>query len=234
MNERNTALPQISAGLISKALAIYAKDLRLELRSRYAVNTILMFSITTLAVVSYSLGQGGLSPRLLSALYWIIMFFSSMAGLAQVFIREEEAGTSLVLRLTAEPNAVYLGKLFFNLTLLLVMTVIITPLFFIFMDVPVDNVLLFVLMALFAVIALCSATTLVAAIIARAAVKGTLFAVVAFPIIIVPMMVLVTGGAKVLDGGSVGDVSAELQLLVAYSGVMITASILLFRFVWQE
>jgi len=193
-----------------------------------------MFSITTLAVVSYSLGQSGLSPKLLSAIFWIIMFFSSIAGLAQVFIREEEAGTSLALRLTADPNAVYLGKLFFNLTLLFIMMVIITPLFFIFMDVPVDNVLLFALMVLLAVIALCAATTLVAAIIARAAVKGTLFAVVAFPIIVVPLMVLVGGGAKVFSGGSIGDVSSELQLLVAYSGVMVTASILLFKYVWQE
>jgi len=227
-------LPQTSAGLISRAFAVYAKDLRLELRSRYGLNTLLMFSITTLAVVSYSLGQSGLSPKLLSAIFWIIMFFSSIAGLAQVFIREEEAGTSLALRLTADPNAVYLGKLFFNLTLLFIMMVIITPLFFIFMDVPVDNVLLFALMVLLAVIALCAATTLVAAIIARAAVKGTLFAVVAFPIIVVPLMVLVGGGAKVFSGGSIGDVSSELQLLVAYSGVMVTASILLFKYVWQE
>lgn len=227
-------MPQTSAGLISRAFAVYAKDLRLELRSRYGLNTLLMFSITTLAVVSYSLGQSGLSPKLLSAIFWIIMFFSSIAGLAQVFIREEEAGTSLALRLTADPNAVYLGKLFFNLTLLFIMMVIITPLFFIFMDVPVDNVLLFALMVLLAVIALCAATTLVAAIIARAAVKGTLFAVVAFPIIVVPLMVLVGGGAKVFSGGSIGDVSSELQLLVAYSGVMVTASILLFKYVWQE
>ena len=82
-------MPNKSAGLISKSFAVYAKDLRQELRTRYALNAILMFGITTLAVVSFSLGQSGLSAKLLAALFWVIMFFSAMSGLAQVFIREE-------------------------------------------------------------------------------------------------------------------------------------------------
>jgi heme exporter protein B len=227
-------LPEKSAGLAGKTFAVYAKDIQQELRSRYAFSTILLFSITTLALVSYSMGQSGLPPKMLSALFWIIMFFSSIAGLAQTFIREEESGTALALRLAADPTAVYLGKLFFNLTLLLVMTAVITPGFFIFMDAPTDHLGAYVIIVLLGVTALCSASTLVAAIIAKAAMKGSLFAVVALPIVIVPMMVLVMAGATVLDGGGIGDVSAEIQALFAYIVVMTTASLLLFRFVWLE
>ncbi|UCE25725.1 MAG: heme exporter protein CcmB, partial [Candidatus Zixiibacteriota bacterium] len=136
-------MPKESAGLVGKAFAVYAKDMRLELRTRYALNAILMFGITTLAVVSFSLGQSGLSPKLLAALFWVIMFFSAMSGLAQVFIREEETGTALALRLTADPDSIYVGKLLFNFTLLSTMTVIVTPLFFIFTDAPTANLLRF-------------------------------------------------------------------------------------------
>ncbi|MDD3733191.1 MAG: heme exporter protein CcmB, partial [candidate division Zixibacteria bacterium] len=108
-------MPNKSAGLTGRALAVYSKDMKVELRSKYAFNAILMFGITTLAVVSFTLGQSGLSASLLAALFWIIMFFAAMAGLAQVFVREEETGTVLALRLAADPTAVYLGKLFFNL-----------------------------------------------------------------------------------------------------------------------
>lgn len=227
-------MPASNAGLISKAFAVYAKDMRQELRSRYSFSTILMFGIVTLTVVSYALGQSGLEPKPLSALFWVILFFSSMAGLAQVFIREEESGTALALKLSADPDAIFLGKFLFNLTLLSVMTAVITPGFFILMDAPADNLRAFVVIVILGVLCLCTAMTLVAAIIAKAAMKGALFAVVALPILIVPLMVLVTAAAKTLDGGAIGSVLTEIQALVAYAVVMGTTSFLLFRFVWLE
>ena len=157
-------MPNSSAGLMSKSFAVYAKDLRLELRTRNALNAILMFGITTLTVVSFSLGQSGLSPKLLSALFWVIIFFSAMSGLAQTFIREEETGTSLALRLTAEPDSIYIGKLLFNFTLLSTITIIITPLFFVFTDAPTDNIIRFLLVILLGILGLCGATNIVAAI----------------------------------------------------------------------
>jgi len=222
-----------SSGLVSKAFAVFAKDLRLEWRTRYALNTILMFGVTTLAVVSFSLGQAGLPVKLLAALYWIVIFFSAMAALAQVFTREEEAGTALALRLSAEPNAVYLGKLFFNLVLLTIMAAIITPLFFVFTDAPADNILLFILVLALGVLALCAATTLVAAIISRAAIKGALFAVLSFPILLLPLVLLVSASDAILLGQSLAAILAPLQALVAYIVVMLTASVMLFRFVWK-
>jgi len=227
-------LPANTAGLVSKAFAVFAKDIRLELRTKYAFNTIVMFGVTTLAIVSFSLGQSGLPTKLLAALFWIIMFFSATAALAQVFIREEEAGTALALKLTADPNAVYLGKLFFNLTLLSLLTAIITPLFFILTDAPTGSLGLFILMLLLGVVGLCGATTLVAAIISKAAVKGTLFAVLSFPILILPLTMLVTATDKALSGEPIGAIAAPVQGLIAYAVVMITASLLLFRFVWRE
>ncbi len=227
-------MPNKSAGLISRSFAVYAKDLRQELRTRYALNAILMFGITTLAVVSFSLGQSGLSAKLLGALFWVIMFFSAMSGLAQVFIREEETGTALALRLTADPDSIYIGKLLFNLTLLSAMTVIVTPLFFVFTDAPTANLLRFMSVLVLGVIGLCGATTLVASIIAKASVKGALFSVLSFPILMPLLITLVSASQKIFEGLPLAEVAAELQFLIAYAVVMITASVMLFKFVWQE
>jgi heme exporter protein B len=224
----------IPSGLISSSFAVFVKDLRLELRTKYALNTIMMFGITTLAVVSFSLGQSGLPTRLLAALYWIVIFFSAMAALAQVFTREEDAGTALALRLNAEPLAVYIGKLGFNLVLLSTLAAIVTPLFFVLTDAPTGNVLLFGLVAVLGVLALCSATTLVAAIISKAAIKGALFAVLSFPILILPLTLLVGAADSALMDRGVGEISAQIQALVAYIVVMTVASLMLFRYVWKE
>jgi len=219
---------------MGKSFAVYVKDLRLELRTRNALNAILMFGVTTLTVVSFSLGQSNLSPKLWAALFWVIIFFSAMSGLAQTFIREEETGTSLALRLTADPDSVYIGKLVFNLTLLSTLAIIITPLFFIFTDAPTGNILNFILVLILGVLGLCSATTIVAAIIAKASVKGALFAVLSFPILITLLMILVGATEKLFDGKMLADILTELQFLVAYVVIMVTASFLLFKFVWEE
>ena len=221
-----------SAGWASRAFAIYVKDLRIELRSRYAVNAVLMFGVSTLAVVSFSLGQSSLSAPVLAALFWVIVFFSAAAGLSLVFVREEESGTALALRLTADPVAVYTGKLIFNFTLLVVMAAVITPIFFLFTDADAANLYLFLLVEVLGLIGLCGASTLVAAIISRAAMKGALFAVLSFPIMITLLMLLVTASARVLDGGGPGEIWPALQGLIAYAVVMITASLMLFRSVW--
>jgi heme exporter protein B len=223
-----------SAGLLSRAFAVYAKDLRQEFRTRYAINAIFMFGITTLVVVSFSLGQAGLPPKLLASMYWIIMFFSAMSGLAHVFVREEETGTALVLKLRAEPDAVYWGKLFFNFTLLALLAIIVTPFYFMFMDAPTDNMLPFIVILFFGVIGLCGTTTIIAAIISKAAAKGALFAVISFPVLVVLLFMLVAATGKVFDGKTLSDVMMELQGLFAFCVIMITASVLLFRFVWLE
>jgi heme exporter protein B len=194
----------------------------------------LMFAVTTLAMISFSVGQAGLGPRLLAALFWIVIFFSAMAGLSAAFVREEESGTALALRLKADPTAVYLGKLLFNFALLSVVAAVVTPLFFVLTDASSDHIGAFVVILVLGVIGLCAASTLIGAIIAKAAVRGALFSVLSFPILITLLLMLVTASARVFDGGSFAAIRMELQGLFAYSVVMITASMLLFRFVWRE
>jgi heme exporter protein B len=221
--------------LAISALAVYVKDVRIELRSRYAAGVILMFAISTLAVVSFSIGQSGLEPKLLAALFWIVLLFSAMAGLARVFVREEESGTALLLRLKASPGAVFVGKLLFNLTLLIAMTAVITPLFFVLTDATSQKPYWFAVILVLGVMGLCSATTLIGAMVAKAAVKGALFTVLSFPILIVLLLMLVSATAKLLgDNSADSSVATEIQGLIAYCVVMTTASVMLFRFVWKE
>ena len=99
---------------MGKAWLIFKKDLLNEFKTRYAVNAILLFSIVTLTAVSFSIGTFSVGEELLSALLWIILFFSSMSGLAHIFVREEETHTSDTLKLVAPATSIFTGKLLFN------------------------------------------------------------------------------------------------------------------------
>jgi len=227
--------PKGNIGLAAKTLAVWRKDVRCEFRTRYAVNAIILFGITTLTVVSFAVGQMSLAPAAHASLLWIIIFFSGMSGLAQAFIREEEAKTSMALRLVADPTAVYLGKLLFNLALLFLLLVVIAPLFAVLTDVIVYHIGLLILLLLLGGIGLAAATTLVGAIISKSGVKGALFAVLSFPILL-PLLIGAIEGTKVAftPGGGMAEASVQIQLLVGYTVVMVTASLMLFGFVWEE
>ncbi|MCK5125152.1 MAG: heme exporter protein CcmB [candidate division Zixibacteria bacterium] len=229
-------MPKNSISLMTKAFAVLKKDMQCEFRTRYALNAIMLFGITTLTVVSFSVGQKNLPAEVHAALFWIIIFFSAMSGLAQVFIREEEAKTSTVLRLTASPTAVYIGKLTFNLFLLFFLELIISPLFILMTDVEVRNILLLATVLALGAIGLAGATTLIAAIISKSGAKGALFSVLSFPILLPLLMgaIKATTVAFSDTGGGFSDVSSELQLLISYGVIMITASLLLFEYVWEE
>lgn len=210
------------------------KDLKSEMRNRYALNTIVMFALTTLAVVSFSVGVFSSNSRITSSLFWLVIFFSSMSGLAQVFVKEEESKTVNLLKLTASPITVMVGKLLFNLVLLLLLEVVIVPLFIIWMNLTVQNLPLFVSVLLLGSLGLVCATTIIAAIISKSHVKGALFAVLSFPILLPLLITGIDGTRLSLEGSDFFAGFGDLSLLGSYVVVMFTASILLFDFVWNE
>lgn len=223
--------PVIWAG---KVLAVTRKDIISEFRTRYAVNAIVMFALVTLTVISFAIGLLEPSKEILAALFWVILFFAAMSGLAQAFIKEEESGTAMILRLSSEGTVIFFGKMIFNFLLLLVLAVLIIPLFIIFLKAEPANWSIFLGGIILGLIGLSGATTIIAAIVSKASVKGALFTVLSFPVLL-PLLVATIEITKVaLTGGLFSDISAPLQLLVAYDVIMITLSVMLFDFVWRQ
>jgi heme exporter protein B len=217
----------------TKALAVFQKDLRTELRTRYSLNALFMFAFTTLVAISFSLGQRQLDVAILAALYWIIIFFSAMSSLAGVFIKEEDTRTAQTLRLFATPSMVYTGKLVYNMLLLLFLCALITPLYVVLMNVTVPDAVLLSAVILLGAIGLAGATTIIGAIVAKANVRGALFAVLSFPVLL-PLLVAAIGGTSAaLNNEGWAGTASHLKLLTGYAVIMITASVVLFDYVWN-
>jgi heme exporter protein B len=219
---------------ISKAWFLFQKDFKQEFRTRYAINSIILFAVVTLVAISFSIGTYGANDTTKAALLWVILFFSAMSGLAHIFNREEEKHTSETLKMVTTPLVVYLGKLLFNFLLLLLLEVITIPLFFVVMNYSVQNLPLFVLVLFLGSIGLSSGATIIAAIISKAGSKGTLFSVLAFPVLLPVLVTGISATRIIVMQSELMAVSKELQMLFAYSVVIITASVLLFDIIWQE
>ncbi len=220
---------------MSAAWTVFLKDLRSELRTRYALNALLMFVITTLSVILFSIGNENVSPEILSGVLWIIIFFSSMSGLSRTFVSEEERGTVLTLQLMARPMTIYIGKLLFNLVLLLGLNLFTVTLYLLFIgNFQIGNYAIFIPTMLLGTIGLASASTIIAAIIAKANTRGTLYPVLSFPILLPLLLTVINATKLAADGAPTGDASGEFQVLITYSVVVTAVSYIVFEFVWNE
>ncbi|HQR46253.1 MAG TPA: heme exporter protein CcmB [Thermoanaerobaculia bacterium] len=225
-------------GVFGAAAALFRKDLLSEWRTRVSTNALLLFAFAVLVLVGYAVGPASLSPEdrptVHSVLLWIVLFFSAMTGLARAFVKEEDAGTAAALRLAAPPPAVLLGKLLSNLALLFVVTLFVVPVFLAMMSFELKSPALFLLLLLFGNLGLASACTFTAAIVAKASAKGTMFAVLAVPLLLPPLVGAVMGTRVAATETELSAGLDFVRLLVAYDGVVTTAAFLLFDAVWRE
>ncbi|NLN07781.1 MAG: heme ABC transporter permease CcmB [Firmicutes bacterium] len=217
---------------VSRGLAIWCKDLRIEFRTRYAYSALLMFAFTTLVAVSFAVGGVVLDAGLAAALLWVILFFAAMAGLSRTFVQEEEAGTVTALKLAARPEPVFIGKYLFNVTLLFSLAVLVVPLFLVLIHQTVAYPFPFLAVVLLGVAGLAGASTIVAAIVARAGTRGPLMTVLAFPILL-PLLLGAICGTRTCFAGE-RAVAADILFLFCYNGAALAVSLLLFPYVWDE
>jgi heme exporter protein B len=193
-----------------------------------------MFVIVTISIIRFSIGNEKIETEILSGLLWIVIFFSAVSGLARVFIKEEEKETSFALKLSADTNSIFLGKFFFNLILTFGLNIVILILYTVITNFNIGNFSGFVITVLLGNIGLVASSTIIAAIISKANTKGTLYPVLAFPILL-PLLLTVIDATKLASSGEpTANLMEDFQILTAYSIVVITASLILFRFIWED
>jgi heme exporter protein B len=212
---------------------ILKKELRSELRRRWSSALLLLFGLVTVFVVSFSLGAGSLTPGLLSAFFWVTLFFASTAGLSRSFLKEEETKTILALRLLASPPSVFWGKFCFNLFLLFFLELVLVPLFFVWLNVSGVNTLGFLVILILGSLGLVAGTTLSAAMVAKAESKGVLFVILAFPVL-APLLIFAMAGTKAaFTGAGWEQLANPVKALVSYAVVIGAGSSILFDFIWE-
>ncbi len=218
---------------LNQALAVLKKDFLLELRSRLGFNSVLAFVISSTLVSIFIVGIEALSALQATIMYWIIILFAAITAMNRAFILETDRSTLDYLQLHAHPIGVYVGKLLFNIIFtfgISVFTALLIHFFVGFGDIHVGH---FLLVLLLGSLGLSGAATLLSSIAALADRKATLFPVIALPIM-APLMILLASATKSIILQNTWAVLAnDLLSLLGFAGVMISASILLFEYLWD-
>ena len=217
----------------SRILNNIKKDFLIEFRNRSAINISFAFAGITTLSVSLAAGGAPFTPVVHAIIFWIILFFSAMSGLAHIFIREEEEKNALFLSLYYTPEEIYLSKLIFNIILFLSISVVVTALYLFFLQVFPVYPMLFILTVISGSFAIASITTILGAIVSKAGSGSSLFTVISFPILLPVLWTAISLTSISIDGAGVQEYR-NIVFLLAFSGVIVSVSYPTFKFIWTE
>ncbi len=219
--------------ILNSILNNIRKDFLIEFRNRSAVNISLAFAGITTMSVSLAAAGAPFTPAIHAIIFWIILFFSAMSGLAHIFIREEEESTSLFLSLHYPAEDIYLSKLLFNMIFFIMIATVVTALYLFFLQLMPVYIALFILTVLSGSIAIASVTTILGAMVSKAGSGSSLFTVISFPVLLPVLWTAINQTAVSIDGRGVQEFRSVVFLL-AFSGVIIAVSYLSFKYIWME
>lgn len=247
----------------TEARTLFLKDVRAELRTRVAVNAVGLFAFASLLLIALATRdlKGLQAVRILAlpvqklfsvedvhralvpawsdagkmGLLWTLLCFAAFAGLAHTFVHEEETGTVTALRLSMSPGGVYAGKLAFNLALLAVVALLVTPSYMLITGMRTGPWLVFLLLMFSGCLGLGSTATIIAALAAKARGTGALFGAIGLPLLTVFLLLLLNAANTLYNSeATVLQQIKDIGGLLSFGVLLIAVSALAFSFVWEE
>lgn len=214
--------------------SIFKKDVRIEFRTRFAMNMVLAFVVASLLLILFTLRAQQLDPTPKSGLVWIVILFAALSALGRSFISETDKNTFDLLRIYSKGSTVYAGKFLYNAIFTLFINVTTFILYSFLMDLRIVSWEAFLVMLVFGTLGLSSVSTMTAAIVSQADRKGAVFSVLSIPLFM-PLILLLTRITKAtfIDGLNKGF-GNDIAALIGFVGVTITAGIILFDFIWED
>ena len=212
------------------AAATLSKDLRLEWRSKDAINSMLFFALLVVVIFSFSFNPTAEeSRRIAGGLVWVAFLFAAVVALNQTWARELRNQVLDAYRVSPAPaNALFLAKAFGNFIFVSVLEALMTPLFIIFYNLralgPVWQLIPVTVLGTWALVV---NGTFFAAMSLRTRSREIMLPLLLFPISIPALLAMVEATSAILTG----EVSAKfwIVLLVAYDVVFTTGCLLLFE-----
>src|ERR1700751_2358730 len=114
--------------------ATLVKDIRLEWRSKDALNSMLFFSLLVVVIFVFSFDPLAEESRhIVGGLVWVAFLFAAVVALNQTWAREIRNAVLDAYRISPAPaNSLFLAKAFGNFLFVSLLECLMTPLFIVF------------------------------------------------------------------------------------------------------
>jgi heme exporter protein B len=202
------------------AVLVAGRDLRIELRSRVALNQVAPFALLVLVLFAFALDPDrGVLERATSGLYGIAVLFSALLAIGRSAALDESDGARDALRLSGlEPSGVFVGKAVAVAAQLLVLEALLGVGVVVLYDAQPAGAGVLALTCVAATVALAATGTLYGALVSGLRSRETLLPLLLLPVL-APVLIGATRAFEVALG--VGGVPADgwlwCGLLVAFA-----------------
>lgn len=217
--------------MLSEIWFLLRKDITLELRQKYAISGILLYVLSTVFVVYLVFVQ--LNPRVWNAMFWIIILFASVNAVTKSFM-QESGYRALYYYSIANPIAVIISKIIYNVLLLSFLTLLTFGFLSLVTENPVKDMQLFLTTMFLGSVGLAITLTFISSIAVKANNSATLMAILSFPIVIPILITLIKLSAvslRLIRDTSYGQ---DILSLLAIDLILVSVAFILFPFVWKD
>jgi len=218
--------------LLKEVETLVHKDLILEWRSKHAINSIILYVVSTV-FVCYQAFKTVDDTLMWNALFWIILLFASINAISRSFVQESQYRLLYYYAITS-PKAIILSKIIYNTLLMILLSVIAYVTYSLIFKNPVGDPLLYFVAVLLGSISFATVFTMVSGISSKTGNNSTIMAILAFPVIIPLLIVLIKLANNALQGLDRSVSFSEIAVLLAINVITITISLLLFPYLWRD
>jgi heme exporter protein B len=213
-------------------LATLTKDIRLEWRSKDAINSMLFFALLVVVVFSFSFDPNAEESRVIAGgLVWVAFLFAAVVALNQTWARELRNQVLDAYRVSPAPaNSLFLAKAMGNFIFVAVLEALMTPLFIMFYRLrALGPAWQLVPVAILGTWAIVVNGTFFAAMSLRTRSREIMLPLLLFPITIPALLSMVEATTTILVGDPSTSAKFWIVLLATYDLVFTTGCLALFE-----
>ncbi len=224
----------------SVLFAVAEKDLRLEWRTKESALIMVFFALLVLTMFGFALGPGGGSGEEARAtqagIAWISFLFACVVGLSRTMgVERESAGFSAMYASSADPAALYLGKVAAMVVLMGAMEAVgFAALGLLYQAQVWESAGPLALVAACATLGIAGAGALFSAMSARTRTREVLLPVLMFPVLVPVLIAAVKATEAYLGGGGWADAQDWVRLMAVYDVMILVVASMVFEYILEE
>lgn len=223
--------------LLRNAFLLAKKDLYSELKTKQVLATMIIFAGLVILVFSFAFDPANNTTKaVIPGIVWVIIVFSGILGLNRSFISEQRNDTMQGLMIAPmDAVSIYLGKLFANFAMILVVEIISIPFLFLLFNFKIaGSIPLFIVVLFIGSFGFISIGTFLAALTANSKSSEMLLPLLLFPITS-PILIGVVQATRIMltNIEKLSSALAWIQLISAYDVIFFVLCFLLIEYVLE-
>lgn len=222
----------MSVSAISVLKTNLAKDMRLEWRSRDAINAMGFFALLVVVIFALSFDPTAEeSRRIAGGIFWVAFLFAAVVALNQTWAREMRHHVLDAYRVSPAPaSALFLGKVLGNFLFVGAIEAVVAPLFIVFYNLrPLGPIWELFAVFILGTWALVANGTFFAALSLRTRNREVMLPLLLFPISVPALLSMVEATTTILSGD--GSAGMWIKMLAGYDVIFTVAGLMLFQLV---